>query len=68
MTTTVADIPRPSRPERIGRYRVVERIGRGAMGVVYSAHDEVMDRDVAVKVRRKWECRSCTSITPPAGC
>jgi serine/threonine protein kinase len=50
VTTTVADIPRPSRPERIGRYRVVERIGRGAMGVVYSAHDEVMDRDVAVKV------------------
>ena len=48
--TTVADTPRPSRPERIGRYRVVERIGRGAMGVVYSAHDEVMDRDVAVKV------------------
>ncbi len=42
--------PRPSRPEKIGRYRVVDRIGRGAMGVVYAAHDDLMDRDVAVKV------------------
>ena len=50
VTGTVADIPRPSRPERIGRYRIVERIGRGAMGVVYAAHDEMMDREVAVKV------------------
>ena len=27
-------------PERIGQFRVVERIGRGAMGVVYSARDD----------------------------
>ena len=46
----MAETPRPSRPERIGRYKVVERIGRGAMGVVYAAHDELMGRDVAVKV------------------
>jgi hypothetical protein len=26
--------PLPSVPERIGRYRVVERIGKGAMGAV----------------------------------
>jgi serine/threonine-protein kinase len=46
----VAENIRSSRPERIGRYKVVDRIGRGAMGVVYSAHDELMGRDVAVKV------------------
>jgi eukaryotic-like serine/threonine-protein kinase len=46
----VAENQRHLPPERIGRYRVVDRIGRGAMGVVYSAHDDMMGRDVAVKV------------------
>jgi serine/threonine-protein kinase len=46
----VAESPRRSQPDFIGRYRVIDRLGRGAMGVVYSAHDDLMDRDVAVKV------------------
>ncbi len=46
----MAENQRAGRPERIGRYKVVDRIGRGAMGVVYSAHDELMGREVAVKV------------------
>ena len=37
---------------KLGRYLVLDRIGRGGMGVVYAAYDPVLDRRIAVKLLR----------------
>jgi serine/threonine protein kinase len=36
--------------DRLGRYRLLERIGGGATSLVFAAHDEARDRKVALKM------------------
>jgi serine/threonine-protein kinase len=52
MTATVpqAASPMPAPPKTVGRFTVLNEIGRGSYGVVYAAHDPVLGREVAIKI------------------
>ena len=69
------------RRERLGHYRVYERVGSGGMGEVFRAHDERLDRDVALKLlhggelddeaarlRLLREARAAAALNHPAIC
>ncbi|HEX5217324.1 MAG TPA: protein kinase [Vicinamibacterales bacterium] len=66
---------------QIGRYRVTRVLGEGGMGVVYAAHDDRLDRPVAIKVVRpealsdttarerfKREARAAAKVSHPNIC
>ncbi|MGE0538505.1 MAG: protein kinase, partial [Pirellulales bacterium] len=48
--------------ERIGRFRILKTLGTGGFGAVYRAHDEQLDREVAIKVPRPGTLGSESSI------
>ncbi len=44
--------PAGETPSRIGRFVIVDRVGEGGMGEVFSAYDPALDRKVALKLVR----------------
>ncbi len=49
---SIQPVKRPSAPETIGRYRLLDRLGEGGMGMVYLAEQRDPYRKVALKIIR----------------
>ena len=74
------DPARVEPPARVGHYAITRKLGAGGMGVVYAAHDERLERTVALKMmsslsddetarRRFWrEARAAASVNHPNIC
>ena len=48
----IASVTELEKGQVLGRYVVLDRLGAGGMGVVYSAYDPTLDRKVAIKLVR----------------
>lgn len=53
----------PQHPEKLGKYRVIDVIGEGSMGVVYRGFDPGIERTVAIKTIRRHAGQAAESGT-----
>ena len=70
--------PAAGDPRRLGRYRILHRLGQGGMGIVFAAEDESLGRSVAVKTiaepddsarkRFRREARAAAGVNHPNVC
>ena len=61
MNTKAKANTKSQRPNKIAKYEIKRRIGRGAMGVVYEAFDPFVQRTVAIKVAHHQEGQDPTT-------
>src|SRR5918993_867624 len=80
LSGTLPATPAAGHPARIGRYVIERQLGQGGMGIVYAAHDDRLQRSIAIKTlptpsgddvakQRLWrEARAAASVNHPNIC